>query len=201
MLSTVTSFDTSFTKQQFAEGRTEQILDNTNNNLQISMVAPDSWNSGTLSETISNLNWRLNGLNALNNEGKALFAVANLPSLASTALPLGQKSGILSLILSQYVTINEERDITLSDGSSGHLYSISATPEQLRKVNIPTNEGLDAVLITTQQGGITYVVAYSAPLGKMAEFEGVFQNMLNSVRFGSVDSAALLNQKYQHQAT
>ncbi len=42
------------------------------------------------------------------------------------------------------------------------------------------------VLITTQQGGITYVVDYATHLGKMAEFEGVFQNMLNSMRFGSV---------------
>lgn len=41
------------------------------------------------------------------------------------------------------------------------------------------------MLITTQQGGITYV-AYATHLGKMAEFEGVFQNILNSSRFGSV---------------
>ena len=47
---------------QIAEARPEQILDNTNNNLKISMDVPDSWNSGTVSETISKLNWRLNGL-------------------------------------------------------------------------------------------------------------------------------------------
>ena len=186
MLSTVTFLDTSFNQQQFAEARTEHIVDNTNNNLEISMVAPDNWNSGVVSETISNLNWRLNGLNALNNDANAVFAVANLPSLVNTLLPFGQKTGIVSLILSQYVTINKEYDITLSDGSPGHLYSISATPEQLQKANLPIKDALDAVLITTQQGGITYVVAYGTHLGKMAEFEGVFQNMLNSVRFGAV---------------
>lgn len=150
------------------------------------MVAPDNWNSGIVSQTISNLNWRLNGLDAINNEANAVFAVANLPSLVNTALPFAQKTGIVSLILSQYVTINEEYDMTLSDGSSAHAYSISATPEQFRKANLPINEAWDAVLITTQQGSITYVVAYATHLGKMDEFEGVFQNMLNSVRFGSV---------------
>jgi len=170
---------------QTAEARTEQILDNTNNNLKISVETSNSWNSGTISETISKLNWRLNGLNAVNGDGSAFFAIANLPSLANFALPLGQKTGLLSLLLSQYVTINREYDITLRDGSSGHKYSISATADQLHKVNIPINQGLEAVLITTQQRGITYVIAYATHLGRMGEFEGIFQNILNSVRFGS----------------
>ncbi|TLX88144.1 MAG: hypothetical protein E6K94_04360 [Thaumarchaeota archaeon] len=104
--------------------------------------------------------------NAVNDDGSAFFAVGNLPSLANFALPLGQKTGLLSLLLSQYVTINREYDMTLSDGSSGHIYSISATADQLHKVNIPINQGLEAVLITTHQGGITYVIAYATHLEK-----------------------------------
>jgi len=177
---------TAFNQLQLAEARTEEIVDNTNNNLKISMVAPDYWNSGIVSQTISDLNWRLNGLDAVNSQANAIFAVANLPQLVNIALPLGQKTGIISLILSGYVTINKEHNITMTDGSSAHLYSISATPEQLRKVNIAIDEGLDVTLIITQQGDITYFVAYAAPLGRMPEFEGIFQNILSTVRFGSV---------------
>jgi hypothetical protein len=97
---------------QETEGMTEQLVDSTNNNLGISMEAPDSWNSGTVSENIADLNWRLNALNTINGDTNAFFVVINLPSLANFALPLGQKTGLLSLLLSQYVTINRESDIT-----------------------------------------------------------------------------------------
>ena len=46
--------------------RTEQVLDASNNNLMISMEVPDDWNSGKLSMTVLNINWKLNGLFATN---------------------------------------------------------------------------------------------------------------------------------------
>ncbi len=49
-----------------AEARTEQLSDTSNNNLMISMEAPDFWNSGIVSQTVANLDWRLNGLDARN---------------------------------------------------------------------------------------------------------------------------------------
>jgi plastocyanin len=166
--------------------RTEQTSDASNNNLIISMNAPDYWNSGTVSQTVANLNWRLNGLNAMNDDMSAFFIVVNSPSIMNIALPLTQKTGILSLVLSQYVTINKESDLTLSDGSSGHLYSISISPEQLHRLKAPVDKGFDGVLITTKQLGTTYIVAYASEMGKMSQFESVFQNILNSVKFGSV---------------
>ncbi len=116
----------------------------------------------------------------------AFFVVTNMPSLANFALPLGQKTGLLSLLLSQYVTINGESDITLSDGSSGHSYSITVTADQLHRLNVPIDKGFDGVLITTKQQGVTYMVVYAAQLGRIAEFENTFQNILNSLKFGSV---------------
>ena len=132
------------------QARTEEILDSGNNNLKMSMQAPNDWNSGIISQTVAKLNWRLNGLTATNDDLSAFFAVVNLPSLADLALPLGQKTGLLSLIISQYVTINNESDVKLSDGSSGHLYSFSVTPEQLHHLNVPSDKGFDGVLITTK---------------------------------------------------
>ncbi|MGA8565888.1 MAG: hypothetical protein WB587_14165, partial [Nitrososphaeraceae archaeon] len=88
------------------QARTEEILDSGNNNLKMSMQAPNDWNSGIISQTVAKLNWRLNGLTATDDDLNAFFAVVNLPSLANLALPLGQKTGLLSLIISQYVTIN-----------------------------------------------------------------------------------------------
>ncbi len=51
---------------QIGEARTEEVLDTANNNLKISMQAPDDWNSGKLSATILNLDWKLNGIFATN---------------------------------------------------------------------------------------------------------------------------------------
>ena len=127
------------------QARTEEILDSGNNNLKMSMQAPNDWNSGIISQTVAKLNWRLNGLTATNDDLNSFFAVVNLPSLANLALPLGQKTGLLSLIISQYVTINNESDVKLSDGSSGHLYSFSVTPEQLHHLNVPSDKGFDGV--------------------------------------------------------
>ena len=168
------------------QARTEEILDSGNNNLKMSMQAPNDWNSGIISQTVAKLNWRLNGLTATNDDLSAFFAVVNLPSLADLALPLGQKTGLLSLIISQYVTINNESDVKLSDGSSGHLYSFSVTPEQLHHLNVPSDKGFDGVLITTKQQGGTYIVMYATERGQMSEFETTLQNMLGSVKFGSV---------------
>ena len=168
------------------QARTEEILDSGNNNLKISMQAPDDWNSGIVSQTVAKLNWRLNGLTATNDDLSAFFAVVNLPSLANLALPLSQKSGILSLILAQYVTINKESDVILSDGSPGHLYSISVSTEQLHHLNAPIDKGFDGILITTKQGQSTYVVLYATQQGRMGDFQDVLQNMFNSIRFGSV---------------
>src|SRR5262245_34727987 len=88
---------------QTATARTESFVD-TANNLEISMEAPESWNSGTISETIAILNWRFTALNAVNNDASGIFVVGNLLPLP---LDQGEKSEALSLLLSQYVTINE----------------------------------------------------------------------------------------------
>ena len=175
-----------FKELQSVEARNEQIVDTTNNNLVLSLNAPDNWNSGIISQSISDLSWRLNGLDAFNGDMSAFFVVINSPSLTNIAFPLGQKSGILSIILSQYVSINSESDITLNDGSEAHLYSISVTADQLHRLNAPVNTGFDAILITTKQHDSTYIVAYATHLGRMSEFDSIFQNILNSVKFGTV---------------
>ncbi len=73
---------------QLAEARIEDVVDTANNNLKISMQAPDDWNGGKLSATILSLDWKLNGLFATNfatklfggnDESIALFAVVNAP--------------------------------------------------------------------------------------------------------------------------
>lgn len=168
------------------DARTEQLSDSSNNNLMISMIAPDNWNSGVISQTVASVNWRLNALDATNDDTSAFFVVANLPSVVNLLLPLGQKSGILSMLLSQYATVNGESDITMSDGSAAHRYSISISSEQLHKIKAPIDKGYDAVLITTKQQSVTYAIIYASELGKMSQFESKFQNILNSVKFGSV---------------
>lgn len=174
--------------------RTEQVLDDNNNNLMISMQAPDDWNSGKLSMTALNLDWKLNGLFATNfatklfgssEESIAFFAVINAPSIANAALPIVQKLGLISFALSQVVTVNRESDLKLSDGSPAHLYSISASLEQLQKFKAPIDKPLDAVLIITQQNDKTYFVVYGTELGKMGQYQSNFNNMLNSVTIGS----------------
>ena len=73
------------------------------------------------------------------------------------------------------MTINRESDITLSDGSSGHLYSFTVTPEQLHRLNAPIDKGFVGVFITTKQQGAAYMVVYAGQLGRMSEFEGIFK--------------------------
>ena len=169
-----------FQHLQTGTARTESFVDE-GNNLEISMEAPDSWNSGTSSETIAILNWRLNALNAVNNDASGLFAVGNLPPL-----PMDQKSEVLSLLLSQYVTIHGETPLTFNDGSSGYEYSISISPDQLSYFGVPLNKTIDATLISTEQKGGKYFVLYGTQMESKEEFEDLFQNMLHSVKFGSV---------------
>jgi hypothetical protein len=173
--------------------RTEQVVDTNNNNLVISLNAPDNWSSGKLSMTVVNLDWRLNGVFATNfatklfgpsNQSVAFFATINTPSLASFAIPFAEKIGLISLGLSRYVTIIDESEKTLSDGSSAHVYNISISTEQLRKLQAPLDKSLDAVLITTQQHDKTYIVLYATEQGKMGQYQSTFDNILNSVTIG-----------------
>ena len=168
---------------QKTDARNEQLVDSNNNNLMINMQAPDNWNSGIVSQTVAKLNWRLNGLTATNDDLSGFFIVVNLPSLANFALPLGQKTGLLSWIISHYATINNESDITLTDGSSGHLYSISVSTDQLHRLNAPIDKRFDGVMITTKQHGGTYIILYAAQQGRMGEFQDTFTKILHSVSF------------------
>ena len=184
-LFSITTFSVSIISQgiQKTDARSEQLVDSNNNNLMINMQAPDNWNSGIVSQTVAKLNWRLNGLTATNNDLSGFFIVVNLPSLANFALPLGQKTGLLSWIISHYATINNESDVTLADGSSGHLYSISVSADQLHRLNAPIDKGFDGVMITTKQQGKTYIILYAAQHGRMGEFKDTFTNILHSVSF------------------
>jgi hypothetical protein len=184
-LFSITTFSVSIMSQgiQRTDARSEQLVDSNNNNLMINMQAPDNWNSGIVSQTVAKLNWRLNGLTATNNDLSGFFIVVNLPSLANFALPLGQKTGLLSWIISHYATINNESDVTLADGSSGHLYSISVSTDQLHHLNAPIDKGFDGVMITTKQQGGTYIILYAAQHGRMGEFKDTFTNILHSVSF------------------
>jgi len=152
------------------------------------------WNSGKLSATVLNLDWKLGGLFATNfanklfgssDESIAFFAIINAPSLANAAIPLGQKLGLISFALSQFVTINSESDMKLSDGSAAHQYSISASVDQLRKIKAPIDKALDVVLISTQQHDKTYIIVYATEAGRMGQYQNAFDNILNSVAIGS----------------
>lgn len=185
---------------QSVEARMEQVLDDSNKNLAISMNAPDDWNSGKLSSTILSVDWKLNGLFATNiatklfstsEEPLAVFAIVNSPSVINFAIPFAQKTGLLSMVLSGYVTINRETDITLSDGSSAHLYSLSVSLEQLRKVKAPIDKALDVVLITTQQQGGTYIVLYATELGKMGQYQNIFDGIRDTVKIGGVSFSGI----------
>lgn len=182
----MTTFILPLAEMQHTEARTEQILDSNNKNLKLSLEAPNSWNSGIISQTIAKLNWRLNGLTATDDDLSAFFAVVNLPSLAKMALTLGEKTGLLSLIIGHYVTVNGESDVSLSDGTKAHKYSITVTTEQLHNLKAPIDKGFDAFLLTTNQQGGSYIIIYAAQQGKLGEFSGVLENILKSVRFGEV---------------
>ena len=169
---------------QVAQARIEQFYDN-NNNLTVSIEAPDDWNSGTASATIANLDWRGSGL-ATSNDGTAFFAMINLPPIANLALSVGQLTGLLSSYLSQYVSLNSEYEVTFEDGSGGHAYSISANPQQLSNIQpmIPSiDREFDAVLITTQHSGVKYIIAYATDHGRMSEFENTFKDIFCSISF------------------
>jgi hypothetical protein len=73
LTSAVFTTSTGLLTAQTAEARTEEVLDTANNNLKISMQAPDDWNSGKLSATILSVDWKLNGIFAIN-FGTKLFA-------------------------------------------------------------------------------------------------------------------------------
>jgi plastocyanin len=174
----------------FTEARNEQVADSNNNNLMLSMQAPDDWNSGKLSTTVLSVDWKLNGLFATNfgtklfglsNVPIAFFTVVNAPSIVNTALPFLQKTGLISFALGQAVTINKETDLKLSDGSSAHQYSISASLEQ----EVPLDKAMDAVIITTQQNDKTYIIAYGTEQGQLGQFQSSFDSMLRSVTIGS----------------
>ena len=179
---------------QVAQARTEVVLDSNNNNLKISMEALDDWNSGKISATILSLDWKLNGVFATNfanklfgsgQEATSFFAVINSPSLVNPAIPFIEKLGLISFALSQFVTLNSESDLVLSDGSPAHLYSVSVSVDQLRKLQAPIDKALDAVLITTQQQDKTYIVVYATEAGRMGQYQNAFDTMLNSVTIGS----------------
>lgn len=59
------------------------------------MESPDNWNSGIISQTVAKFHWRLNGLDATNDDLSAFFIVVNTPSVVTIALPFGQKTGII----------------------------------------------------------------------------------------------------------
>ena len=82
---------------QVAQARIEQFYDN-NNNLTVSIEAPDDWNSGTASATIANLDWRGSGLATTTNDGTAFFAMINLPPIAESCIirwPINRLTNIL----------------------------------------------------------------------------------------------------------
>jgi hypothetical protein len=182
------------TINQKVDARMEETID-TNNGLKFSMEAPEDWNSGKISTTILSLDWNLNGLFATNfankffgagQEAISFFVVVNAPTLANPAMPFIEKLGLISLALSQFVTLNSESDLYLSDGSPAHLYSMSMSQDQLRRLNIPSEKAIDAVLITTQIQGKTYLVAYSTEAGRITEYQPLFEKMLDSVNLGGV---------------
>ena len=45
------------------------------------------------------------------------------------------------------------------------------------------NREFDAVLITTQHSGVTYIIVYATDHGRMSEFENIFKNIFCSVSF------------------
>ena len=89
--------------------RTEEILDSGNNNLKMSMQAPNDWNSGIISQTVAKLNWRLNGLTATNDDLSAFFAVVNLPNSLTSLSSLWSKDRVT--ILNNFAIRNDKQRI------------------------------------------------------------------------------------------
>lgn len=48
-------------------------------------------------------------------------------------------------------------------------------------------------MITTKQKGETYLIIYATELGKMDQFQGIFQNILNSVSFHPLATTATIH--------
>ncbi|HEX9318920.1 MAG TPA: signal peptidase I [Nitrososphaeraceae archaeon] len=180
----------------FSSARTENFVDS-NNGLKISIEAPDYWNSGTASATVHNLNWRAYSLAASNDDFSAFFIIVNLPSLANVFVPFGQGTGLLTVFLKQYLSINNEEDINFSDGSSGHAYFITVNSDQLNRLHsiLPSlNRGFDAVVITTQQNNGIYVIAYVTDSGKMSKYQRIFDDIFRSVTFQPLNKSSTIEQ-------
>jgi hypothetical protein len=80
------------------------------------------------------------------------------------------------------------------NGYSGHAFSITATSDQLSRLHPflqSTNKAFSAVMITTKQTGETYLIIYATELGRMDEFQEIFQNMLNSVSIHTSSNNAI----------
>ena len=90
--------------------------------------------------------------------------------------------------MSSVLTINtvQARTEEILDSGNNNLKMSMQTPEQLHHLNVPSDKGFDGVLITTKLQGGTYIVMYATERGRMSEFETTLQNMLGSVKFGSV---------------
>ena len=167
------------------EARTERFIDNTNN-LEISLQAPETWNSGSLSATILKLDWKVHSLITASDDVSTFFVVMNLPSLVNLVLPLGQGTGMLSEFLKNYVSVKSEFEVTLSDGSSEHAYLIDVTPKQIEEISSlhsSLNRTVDAVLIFKEYLGSSYLIAYGTSSGKLEQFQHQFQSILNSITF------------------
>jgi len=162
------------------ESHTEGFTD-TNDNLQVSFQAPDSWNSGMAAATIHNLgSWRSYGVLTANDDLSAFFIIINLPPLANFGLPSFDAN-----LLSQYVTLNSQYDLKFN-GYSGHAYSVSVSSDQLSRLQsfLPSiDKDFSAVMITTEQKGGTYLIVYATEPEMMDHFQDIFRNMLNSVSF------------------
>jgi hypothetical protein len=175
---------------QIAEARTETFTDSNNNNLKVSIEAPDDWNSGTASAAIHDLNWHAYGLAASNDDLSAFFVIVNLPSLSNIVTPFGKTTfgpttNLTSLLLQYNVTLNSVHNVSIN-GQPEHAYYISVTPGQLSHLQsfLPSiNRSFDAVLIATKQRGHMYMIAYAADARTMGDFKDTFQNILNSVSF------------------
>ena len=98
---------------------------------------------------------------------------------------------LITTVLSPYVTLDDQFNVNVTDGSPGCAYSISVTPDQLSKLQPSVNKPFDAVLILTQYKGVTYVIVYATQEGRIGDFLGIFQKIVSSVRFASARYAKI----------
>jgi hypothetical protein len=152
----------------------------------ISLTAPETWNSGTLSVTIPKLDWKVHSLITASDNASSFFAVMNLPSLVNLMLPLGQGTGMMSEFLKKYVNLKSEFEVTMSDGSSEHAYLIGVTPQQIKEhflLHSTLNRSIDVVLIFNEHLGSSYLITYGTSSGNLEQFQHQFQSILNSITF------------------